>query len=350
MILWRDDQDGIEAFASLWRSAATLLSTNTSTSQNDDDTTSSRRRHGGVVVLAYPNCRKSVLQRWLDIFMWMQDEFHPCTTIQGTLLDNDNDGAIAVRLTRIGRTLPPLVEDATVDQENMEQRTKSWVQRVLVEMGICPFTKSTTKSGQGLGEVGVPIAKIAYHASAASPEQICHLMADTWESIHAMMVAGPSAKTGVSSILLSAKRFDDDFDLWSGPIFAMLEAGVVATGAEKQIGVVCFHPKYATPDGTSWPGFGHMHSVPRLQKWVTQHDPSQQFTKDDIAAGGAWQRRTPHATINVLRADQLELAEGQRTSGKLYSDNICKLVGTPNGVGTLVLGEELRREQEMGAS
>lgn len=163
------------------------------------------------------------------------------------------------------------------------------------------------------------------------------------------MVAGPFAKTGVSSILLSAYRFDDDFDLWSGPIFAMLEAGVIAAGAETHIGVVCFHPKYATPDGTSWPGFGHMHSVPRLQTWVTQHvdpsQPQQTFTKEDIAAGGAWQRRTPHATINVLRADQLELAEKQRNSGKLYADNICKLVG----VGNVVLGDELRREQEMGA-
>ena len=71
-----------------------------------------------------------------------------------------------------------------------------------------------------------------------------------------------------------------------------------------------------TPDGQSWPGFGHMHSVPRLKKWYDQYAVSSSspaasassapLSDDEIAAGGAWQRRTPHATINVLRAEQLE--------------------------------------------
>lgn len=55
-----------------------------------------------------------------------------------------------------------------------------------------------------------------------------------------MVAAGP---TGVSSILLSAPGFDDDFEFWAGPIFAMLETCVGAIQAEEMIGVVCFHPK-----------------------------------------------------------------------------------------------------------
>ena len=66
---------------------------------------------------------------------------------------------------------------------------------------------------------------------------------DAWEAIRDMVEAGPSGKKGVSSILLSAPGFDDDFALWAGPVFAMLEAGVSAIQAEEMIGVVCFHPK-----------------------------------------------------------------------------------------------------------
>ena len=55
-----------------------------------------------------------------------------------------------------------------------------------------------------------------------------------------MVAAGSS---GVSSILLSAPGFDDDFDFWAGPVFAMLETGVGAIQAEEMIGVVCFHPQ-----------------------------------------------------------------------------------------------------------
>ena len=58
-----------------------------------------------------------------------------------------------------------------------------------------------------------------------------------------MVAAGPSGKRGVSSILLSAPGFDDDFNMWDGPVFAMLEAGVSAIQAEEMIGVVCFHPE-----------------------------------------------------------------------------------------------------------
>lgn len=47
----------------------------------------------------------------------------------------------------------------------------------------------------------------------------------------------------------------------------------------------------ATPDGTSFPGFGHMHSLPRLKKWYNEFTSSGPLTDNEIAAGGAWQRR-----------------------------------------------------------
>jgi hypothetical protein len=190
------------------------------------------------------------------------------------------------------------------------------------------------------------VGRISYDTSNALPNQMYDLMADTWESIHEMLEAGPSGKNGVSSILLAAPAFDDDFDLWSGPVFAMLEAGVIAAGAEKNVGVVCFHPRYATPDGKSWPGFGHMHSVPRLQRWLSENDSAEELTEEEVAAGGAWQRRTPHATINVLRADQLEIAEKRRSTGNLYTENICKLVGK-QGIGSKQLAADLEQERRI---
>lgn len=174
---------------------------------------------------------------------------------------------------------------------------------------------------------------------------------DSWREIAFMLDMGPSGRDGISSILLAAPGFDSDFDLWAGPVFAMLESGVIACGLEKEVGVVCFHPQYATPDGRSFPGFGHMHSVPRLKKWLLENIITEEttvgLTDEEIAAGGAWQRRTPHATINVLRADQLEAAEGRRVTSELYSGNIQKLVGKPDGIGSNKLHEDLERERSL---
>ena len=65
---------------------------------------------------------------------------------------------------------------------------------------------------------------------------------------------------------------------------------------------------------------------------------------NDIAAGGAWQRRTPHATINVLRADQLELAEKKRNSPQLYTRNINKLL---YDIGYKQLDIDLQKDREI---
>eukprot|EP00569_Conticribra_weissflogii_P013533 CAMPEP_0171414600 /NCGR_PEP_ID=MMETSP0880-20121228/37778_1 /TAXON_ID=67004 /ORGANISM="Thalassiosira weissflogii, Strain CCMP1336" /LENGTH=597 /DNA_ID=CAMNT_0011932599 /DNA_START=138 /DNA_END=1931 /DNA_ORIENTATION=- len=239
--------------------------------------------------------------------------------------------------------------------DDTERRTKAWVKRVLVGLGICPFTKSNVKSGQGLGDMGVPVANIMYSYSEALADggenDVYLLMADVWGAISDMISAGPSGKNGVSSILLSAPGFDDDFSLWAGPVFAMLESGVGAIEAEEMIGVVCFHPKYVTPDGKSWPGFGHMHSLVRLKKWCNEHtlEPHSNeipLTDDEVAAGGAWQRRTPHAVINVLRAEQLEAAEGRRKTGELYARNVGVLVGK-GGIGLDDLQSALENERSL---
>ena len=312
--------------------------------------------------LALPETTISVAQNLCDILNWYAGNI-----VRG---NNRKDGAIIIdaRLDNTYSNSLPVIEFALEHHleekqsitsnrqptaEDTEKRTKSWVQRLLVNLSICPFTKSETKSGQGLGDLGVPVGNIMYRHSDASTidygagGEVYALMADTWEAISDMIASGTSGKEGVSSIILSAPGFDDNFDLWSGPVFAMLEAGVGAIHAEEIIGIVCFHPKYETPDGRTFPGFGHMHSLPRLKKWYDQFRSSGELTDNEIAAGGAWMRRTPHAVINVLRAEQLEAAEVSRESGILYERNIRVLVGRDEGIGSERLEEELKREQSL---
>jgi hypothetical protein len=266
------DEDGVSAFARLWREADSLL-------RSPADESS--------VLICLPDATAPLLQNWLKILDWMTANY-PWDG-ESVQLDALLLGETSIRLEKqgVGTTT---VWSSSVDPRTINQRTQSWVKRILVEQGICPFTKSVKMSGQGLADVGVPVASIAYHASASLHPVT--LFADTFEAIEQMLEAGPSGKSGVSSILLAAPRFDDDFDLWSGPIFAMLEASVVAAMAESQIGVVCFHPKYACPDGSSWPGFGHMHSVTRLEKWYQEARISRDagdcpmLSTEDVAAGG----------------------------------------------------------------
>jgi hypothetical protein len=51
-----------------------------------------------------------------------------------------------------------------------EKRTKAWVKRLLVQLGICPFMKSDIRSRQGLKNQGLPVANIMYRHSKALGE------------------------------------------------------------------------------------------------------------------------------------------------------------------------------------
>ena len=401
-IVIQPDIDGVKAFAFLWEESARLMGLREGYVSSSTSTSSS------VVILGLPDASQTVVQNFCEIVEWMETNLETENSdsksesnyfasagvgerfvLSAEFIKEENLDIPAVRLERISWPPPPgppsdsdkgdttnghnnnnesiIKSSPLAAAENIiNERTRLWVKRILVEQGICPFTRSDRMSGQGLVDMGVPAGSIAYHASFQ--KHPIGLFADTWKAIDRMLEAGPAGRLGVSSILLAAPEYDADFELWAGPIFAMLEAGVVAAEAESQVGVVCFHPLYATPDGKSWPGFGHMHSVPRLEKWYREttnesafpgsslesssessSEESCMLTTEQIAAGGAWQRRTPHATINVLRADQLEVAESRRVSGKMYTENIDKLVGV-NGIGNEKLARDLEREREQGAN
>jgi len=242
------DEDFL-ASAAFWRTAS------------DIQIMSSESEEEHTWYLAVPGTTRFVANSLCDILNWytnLQIGNGDVTCTVRVEVDSRQDNVPVVRFT--AKNIDYRQCDTNVTEfptaEDTERRTKSWVKRILVDLGICPFTKSLTKSGQGLQDLGVPVANIMYSHSSAPTSDVFTVMADTWESISEMVGRGPSGRGGVSSILLSAPGFDSDFELWAGPLFTMLETCVSAIQAEEIIGVVCFHPHYVTPDGSSFPGFG----------------------------------------------------------------------------------------------
>ena len=108
---------------------------------------------------------------------------------------------------------------------------------------------------------------------------------------------------------------------------------MLASGLGRSIGVVCFHPKYEIPSQKflARRPFGHMRSTEKLRRWLRESDEESLPSDDEIAWAGAAMRHSPHATINVLWASQLEAAEGKRKSAQLYSANVRRLLASRRG-------------------
>ena len=76
-----------------------------------------------------------------------------------------------------------------------------------------------------------------------------------------------------------------------------------------------------------------MRSTEKLRHWLASSDEelSAETSDDELAWAGAAMRHSPHATINVLWASQLEAAEGKRKSAQLYSANVRRLLASRRG-------------------
>ena len=178
---WDPDEDFVAA-AAFWRMASDIV--DASFEQNPDQQ---------VGYLALPETTQSMAQNLCDILNWYgdlllnnqksEDKGRVMTILQAEIDSRTDDNAVPViRFTVVTsnkdeqqqiqerRTQLPTAEDT-------ERRTKAWVKRLLVQLGICPFTKSEVKSGQGLRDLGVPVANIMYrHSSALSGSNDSYLL------------------------------------------------------------------------------------------------------------------------------------------------------------------------------
>ena len=168
-------------FERLWRAASDLYS-NSIVSAAKSPVSSTCR-----IVLGMTDTSIEVVQYWVDILNWMQNEesLRPLignSKINATIYNEG--GMLLVELDYQGSINNALSSSTSsqqpYDPAALTRRTKAWVKRILIDQGICPFTKSVKVSGQGLGDLGIPVARIHYCSSDARQHQLCQLMAGTF--------------------------------------------------------------------------------------------------------------------------------------------------------------------------
>lgn len=117
---------------------------------------------------------------------------------------------------------PPAVED-----EEIISATRTWLERAVIGLNLCPFAKAVHVKKQ-----------IRYAVSAAiAPEA---LLADLVVELRFLQAADPS---DIDTTLLVHPRVLDDF-LDYNDFLELADAAVFAEGLEGEIQVASFHPQY----------------------------------------------------------------------------------------------------------
>ena len=161
-------------------------------------------------------------------------------------------------------------------------QTRAWVEGVIVDMKVCPFSVDANRAGLPVGGVTYPIT----HATTG--EEVYERF---WEQVLELQA---TEEKDISTVLLLTPRFGQ----YSAGAYDMLadtlNEALGDLGVEKDIQLVFFHPDYTFRDGKERLG-------------------------DDGAANFA--RRSPFPMINLLRTPQVRAAQKGLPTGSVYTTN-----------------------------
>mmetsp|Transcript_5131 Transcript_5131/g.10435 ORF Transcript_5131/g.10435 Transcript_5131/m.10435 type:complete len:418 (-) Transcript_5131:1918-3171(-) len=240
----------------------------------------------------------------------IRDERAPCPSVllqarsnkaQSTEDDDDwddwgSEDSLLAKYGLSGETSLAEVQMSTETQsdEAVVEKTLQWVQAMIVDFGICPFTSSSAH------RAGVPVGDVRYAVSRARDSE--SLLHEYWSEVSKVI---NTDERSLSTTLLITPDFaplsSEMFDSFS----SMLTAPMEPLEIENDIQLVIFHPDYNFRDGAERVG---------------------RQTEANYA------RRSPYPMLNILRTSQVRTAQRAIPTGLVYEQNeaFLKEVGAEN--------------------
>ncbi|KAJ8604472.1 hypothetical protein CTAYLR_000953 [Chrysophaeum taylorii] len=285
-VMVNDVNDGISLSAIFWTTVEELLR--------------EAKNEASQAVLVFSR-GESPLAAWVDYVASLD--------IRGLEISCRDDAPCPTLLARVE---PEMASDLLeIDASGSVPTMQRWVQDVIVDTKVCPFTASPTVAGSGLadvqpGAIGYPTCAAVGSSDAA----LVVLMSTFWSTAVDLLNAPPE---DLSTLLLCAPHFAPrDHDAFAR-MTACLVKNLKLVQADHLLSLVFFHPLYDRsrihpPDAMT---HGHLPPEPWLPSYLRLAHSEEEIanlTKDQLKRAN-YQRRAPFTVINVLRSDQVEKAE-----------------------------------------
>jgi len=177
--------------------------------------------------------------------------------------------------------------------------SKKWVNKIMSDMGICPFT-----SGPDLA--GIPIGNVFYCVDRATTVE--DMYARYWKEV--VRVEQTDEKELSTTLLIAPEFFIENNELFEN-FCTTLTNPLELLNIEELLQLVFFHPEWTFRDGGARSGMG---------------------------AAANYARRSPWPMINILRTNQVRSAQRGIPTGLVYQQNEKTL----NNVGAKKLETMLR--------
>lgn len=180
------------------------------------------------------------------------------------------------------RSYPDIVNKIPDDDDAIIDTTKVWVDKMMSDMGICPFT-----SGPNLA--GLPMGKVFYTVERCTSME--EMYARYWKEV--VRVEQNPEKELSTTLLIAPEFCMENIELFES-FSNTLTQPLTALDIEELLQLVFFHPYWTFRDGGDRSG-------------------------DGMAANYA--RRSPWPMINLLRTQQVRSAQKGIPTGLVYQQN-----------------------------
>lgn len=177
----------------------------------------------------------------------------------------------------------PEIQDPVPDDDDvLIDTTKTWVSKIMSDMGICPFTRGSEKAGLPMGDVFYCVDR---------HEGVEDVYARFWKEV--VRVEQHKEKDLSTTLLILPEFFLNNVELFE-TFSNTLTQSLTALKVEDLCQLIFFHPHWSFRDGNARSGEG-------------------------LAANYA--RRSPWPMINILRTTQVRAAQKGIPTGLVYKQN-----------------------------
>eukprot|EP00559_Dactyliosolen_fragilissimus_P002274 CAMPEP_0184859456 /NCGR_PEP_ID=MMETSP0580-20130426/4456_1 /TAXON_ID=1118495 /ORGANISM="Dactyliosolen fragilissimus" /LENGTH=696 /DNA_ID=CAMNT_0027356095 /DNA_START=74 /DNA_END=2164 /DNA_ORIENTATION=- len=198
------------------------------------------------------------------------------------------------------KPLPEIEVQVPDDDEEIISITKTWVGKMMSDMGVCPFTN-------GAEMAGLPMGQVFYTTDRSTSVE--DVYARYWKEV--VRVEQNNEKDLSTTLLILPKFLINNVELFEN-FSNSLTHPLEPLDIESLLQLVFFHPEYTFRDGGERSGLG---------------------------SAANYARRSPWPMINLLRTSQVRTAQRGIPTGLVYKQNEKTL----NKIGTHDLESMLRR-------
>jgi len=203
--------------------------------------------------------------------------------------------------------------EPALNEEKCTDALKAFINRIVIGLEACPYTKEVDKAAVGLAKKGIPQGPVAYRYSGSTEvcavigafwNCVCELLSTPQEDLSTTMLSLPGI--GVGNAPESHARFS--------AVTELITRNLCLFRGDQVFGLVYFHPAYERNllHPVDKPAYGHLPPqkwLPHILRKNGNSDVADKITDDELELSN-YQRRSPFTAINILRAQQLDAASG----------------------------------------